>query len=81
MVEVEERAEIITKDNLDAFDERHGNQSISYQIILNRCLYEFLNNILDKFRPFGSTGIPTFYSFTHHYNIPSLTTIRKKVKE
>lgn len=81
MVEVEERAEIITKDNLDAFDEKHGNQSISYQIILNRCLYEFLNNILDKFRPFGSIGIPTFYSFTHHYSLPSLTTIRKKVKE
>lgn len=80
MAGVEERAEIITKDNLDAFDEKHGNQSISYQIILNRCLYEFLNNILDKFRPFGSTGIPTFYSFTRHYSLPSLATIRKQTK-
>lgn len=58
---VEEKAEVLLKEHLDQFDERFGNQESSEQIILNRCLYEAVNNTLDNFRPFGSTGLPIFY--------------------
>lgn len=64
---------------MDNFEELFGNQEISEQIILNRCLYEAINNILDTFRPFGSNGLPIFYPCEHDYLTPSLSVLKKKV--
>lgn len=61
MAAIEEKSDILLKEHLDAFDEKLGNQEVPEQIILNRCLYEAINNILDSFRPFGSNGLPAFY--------------------
>ena len=50
-------------------------------MILNRCLYDALNFILDEFRPFGNRGLPGICVRKVNEAVPSEKSIVRKMEK
>lgn len=71
----------MTKDRLCDFEQQEELLDNPYQIILNRCLFEAVNNILDEFRPYGKEGIPAFYHLLRSETSISLHSLQHRTKQ